>query len=174
MSFDRTRAGLLAALGLAACAPALNWREVRPESSELVALFPCKPDRFARALVLAGGKVDMRLVSCAVDGVTFALSYAALDDPARIGQAMEQLRDAAAANIGGQAGQPAPFSVSGMTPHALAQRWSLQGHAADGAAVLEQVGFFSKGLRVYQATVVGPRLDKDAVETFFNGMKLAS
>jgi hypothetical protein len=31
-----------------------------------------------------------------------------------------------------------------------------------------------KGLRVYQATIVGPVLDKEAVETFFSGLKLTS
>jgi hypothetical protein len=174
MSFDLARACLVAALGLAACSPSLNWREIRPEASELVALFPCKPDRFARTLMLAGNSVEMRLMSCSVDGVTYALSYAALEDAARISPALKQLRDAAAANIGGQARQGAPFAVAGMTPQALAQRWRLQGHAADGAAVHEQIGLFSKGLRVYQATVVGPQLDAEAAEVFFGGLKFAS
>ena len=35
----------------AACTPTLDWREVRPEASGLVALFPCKPDRHARRAV---------------------------------------------------------------------------------------------------------------------------
>lgn len=174
MSFDLSRACLVAALGLVACSPALNWREIRPEASGLVALFPCKPDRFARTLVLAGGQARMHLVSCSVEGVTYALSYAALDDATRIAPALEQLRDAAAANIGGRLREPAPFAVDGMTPQALAQRWRLQGHAADGAAVQEQIGLFSKGLRIYQATVVGPQLNAEAADIFFGGLKLAS
>ena len=172
MSFDPLRACLAAAVSLAACSPALNWREIRPESSELLALFPCKPDRFARTLPLAGGKVEMHLVSCSVDGVTYAVAYAALDDPARITPALQQLREAAAANIGGEAREPAPFAVNGMTPQAQAQRWRLHGRAADGEAVHEQIGLFHKGGRVYQATVVGPQLDAEAAEIFFGGLKL--
>ncbi|HEY0856014.1 MAG TPA: hypothetical protein VGE16_03095 [Albitalea sp.] len=174
MSFDPLRACLAAAVSLAACSPALNWREIRPEASELTALFPCKPDRFVRTLALAGGQVEMHLVSCAVDGVTYAVTHAALGDGARITPALQQLRDAAAANIGGEAREPARFEVSGMTPHAGAQRWRIQGRAADGTAVDQQIGLFHKGLRVYQATVVGPRIDAEAAEVFFGGLKLAS
>lgn len=174
MSFDPLRACLAAAVSLAACAPALNWREVRPEASELIVLFPCKPDRFMRALTLAGEQVEMHLVSCAVGGATYAVTYAALEDVAFIAPALQQLREAAAANIGGEAREPAPFGVSGMTPQAQAQRWRMQGRAADGTAVDQQIGLFHKGLRVYQATVVGPRIDAEAAEIFFGGLKLPS
>ena len=63
---------------LAACSPSLNWREVRPEGSDAVMMFPCKPQRFARQVPLAGGKVEMHLSSCTVEGVTYALSDAGL------------------------------------------------------------------------------------------------
>ena len=174
MSLDPLRACLAAAVSLSACTPALNWREIRPEASELMALFPCKPERFVRTLALAGGKVEMHLVSCSVEGVTYAVTYAALDDTARIAPALQQLREAAAANIGGEAREPAPFAVSGMTPQSRAQRWRMQGRAADGAAVDQQIGLFHKGMRVYQATVVGPRIDAEAAEVFFGGLKLPS
>jgi hypothetical protein len=61
-----------------------------------------------------------------------------------------------------------------MTPHPLAARLSLEGRGTDGAAVHEQAVFFARGLRVYQATVVGPVLDAEAADTFFSGLKLAS
>ncbi|HJV94503.1 MAG TPA: hypothetical protein VJ608_00645, partial [Albitalea sp.] len=60
-------------LSLAACSPALDWRDVQPEGSGAAALFPCKPDRFARSVMLAGAKVQMVLASCAASGTTFAL-----------------------------------------------------------------------------------------------------
>jgi len=164
---------LASAIGLAACSPTFNWREVRPEGSDAVAMFPCKPERFARPVRLAGVAVEMRLSSCAVDGVVFGLSHAAMDDPSRVRQALQELRDAAARNIGAMAGTPSPFSVAGMTPNELAQRWALQGHAADGKPVVEQVAVFTRGLRVYQATIVGPMIDKEAAETFFSGIRLS-
>jgi len=169
-----TWGGVLLALGLAACSPALNWREVRPEGSDAVALFPCKPDRFARAVPLAGSRVEMQLASCAVEGVTYGLSHASVAQPAQVKWALEEMQAAAAKNIGAGPATPAPLSISGMTPHPLAQRWALQGHGPDGKPVHEQVAVFTRGLRVYQATIVGPNIDAEAAETFFSGIKLSS
>lgn len=173
MSFAKTWGVAWAALGLAACSPALNWREVRPEGSDLVAMFPCKPDRFVRQVPLAGAKVQMQLVSCAVDGVSYAVVHAQVAEPMQVGPALEALRATAAANIGGRAASSAPFTVSGMTPSPLALRFSAEGLGADGTPVREQAGVFARGLQVYQATVVGPTLDALAADTFFSGLRFA-
>ena len=163
-----------AALSLAACTPALNWREVRPEGSGALLMFPCKPDRFARPVPLVGGKVQMQLSSCTVQGVTYALSHAAVDQPAKVTRALEELQATAAQNIGAKPVQPTPITVSGMTPNALAQRWTLEGQGPDGKPVAEQVAVFARGLRVYQLTVIGSRIDAEAADTFFTGIKLSS
>jgi hypothetical protein len=174
MSFPKTWGVAWAALGLAACSPALNWREVRPEGSDLVAMFPCKPDRFVRQVPLAGARVEMHLVSCAVDGVSYAIVHARVAEPVQVGAALEALRESAAGNIGGQASAQAAFTVRGMTPSPLAVRFSAEGHGADGTPVREQAGVFARGLQVYQATVVGPALDPQATDTFFSGLRLGS
>ena len=47
---------------LAACQPALNWREVRPAQSNAVALFPCKPEveqRPGMGLAYTDGKAGL-------------------------------------------------------------------------------------------------------------------
>jgi hypothetical protein len=173
MSLAKTWGVAGAVLGLAACSPALNWREVRPEGSDLVAMYPCKPERFVRQVPLAGSKVDMQLTSCAVDGVSYAVVQARVADPMQVGPALEALREAAAGNIGGQAASVAPFAVGGMTPSPQAVRFSAEGRGADGTPVREQAGVFARGLQVYQATVVGPRLDGPATETFFSGLRFA-
>ena len=160
-------------LALVACSPALNWREVRSADSDAVALFPCKPERFTRVVALAAGKVRMQLVSCSVEGVTYALAHAAVAEPVMVSAALKQLRVAAVENIAGQTQLVSPLAIRGMTPNVLAERWVMQGHGADGAAVREHVGFFTKGLHVYQATVVGPQVDNDAVDVFFSGLKLS-
>jgi hypothetical protein len=49
---------VLAGLPLAACNPELNWREVRADSHSLTVLLPCKPDRGARVVSLAGRHPD--------------------------------------------------------------------------------------------------------------------
>jgi len=173
MSLAKTWGVAWAALALVSCSPALNWREVRPEGSDLVAMFPCKPDRFVRQVPLAGSRVEMQLVSCAVDGVSYAVVHARVADPMQVGPALDALRSAAAANIGGQAASQVPFSVVGMTPNPHAVRFSAEGQAADGTPVREQAGVFARGLQVYQATVVGPRLDAQGTETFFTGLRFA-
>jgi hypothetical protein len=164
----------VAAIGLVDCTPTLNWREIQPEGSELFAMFPCKPERFARGVPIAGDKVEMRMSSCTVDGVTYAVAYASVPDPAKVAAALTELREAAASNIGGTPTGGGAVSVPGMTPNPLAQRISLTGHGADGKALQEHAAFFVKGLRVYQASVVGAKIDAEAADTFIAGLRMAS
>jgi hypothetical protein len=159
---------------VAACSPSLNWREVRLPESELVAMFPCKPEQMVRSVTLGGAKAAMRLASCTAEEMTFGIGYATLAQPAQVDSALAQLRAAASDNIGASAtAGAAAWRVTGMTPHPLAQRWEVAGHGADGSAVRERVGLFTRGLAVYQATVVGASLQTEAVDTFFGGLKLS-
>ena len=172
MTLATTARILLPALLVTACTPALNWREIRPDGSELMALFPCKPDRMTRHLALAGVRTQMQLLSCDAGGVTYAVTHAAVEQPAQVDPALKALHQAAAANVGGSPHRSSPLAVPGMNPHPLAQRLTLSGRHADGAAVQMQAAFFVRGLRVVQATVVGPRLDGEAADNFFAGLRL--
>ena len=58
-----------------------------------------------------------------------------------------------------------------MTPNPEALRLAVAGRFPDGAALREEAAFFSRGLRVYQATVVGARPAPQAVESFFSGLR---
>lgn len=161
----------LAALCLAACAPALDWREFVPEGSEISVSFPCRPDRFARAVVLAGARTQMQMLSCNAGDATFALAYADVADPAQLGATLAELRATAVGNVGGSAPQAAPLQVRGMTPNAQSGRLSVTGRLPDGAAIQEHAAFFTRGLRVYQATVIGASPAPQAVEVFVAGLK---
>ncbi len=157
----------------AACAPALNWRETQiVDADGAVAMFPCKADRFARRVRLADTDVEMHLMSCSVDGVTFAVTHAVLPDAARSAQALAQLRATAVSNVGGAARSLGPVKVSGMTPGTQTERVQITGRRADGRPVAEEAAFVVKGLRVFQATVLGDKLDAEAVDTFLSGLKL--
>jgi hypothetical protein len=162
----------LIACTLSACTPTLNWRESRPVDSAASALFPCKPDRFIRSVVLSGEKIQMVLNSCAAGDVTYALSHAVFSDAARATAAVQAMHAAAAGNLGGSAALVSPLSVPGMTPNPLTQRWAVQAKRADGSTVQQQFSVFSGGLRVYQATVIGQLLDQVAADTFFGNLKL--
>ena len=172
MHFAKTSRWSALVLSLVACSPALDWRDVQPEGSGAAVLFPCKPDRFARTLTLAGTKVQMTLASCAAAGTTFALRHADLDDPAKLSAALGELRGAAAQNIGGAPHDATPFAPRGATPNPLAERVAIEGRRADGHAVRMQAAFFARGMRVYQASVVGEQVDAEAADTFFSGLKL--
>lgn len=161
----------LAALLLAACSPALDWREMRPEDSGAVAMFPCRPASHARPVRLAGGEVLLTLHSCSASEVTWALAVADLADPARVGPALDELRRSAAANIAAQQAHELALVVPGATPNPASGRVALAGQRADGAAVHEQMAVFTKGTRVYQATVIGPALPAEGLEIFFGGLK---
>ena len=173
MRFANRWCGAGLAASLLACSPALNWREIQPPESGAVVMFPCKPDRFVRSVTLAEQKVQMHLASCSADGVTYALSHAELGDPTRVAAALEALRALAASNLGGQATVMSPLNVPGMTPNRLAERLAIKG-SSEGRVLQAEVGVFTRGLRVYQATVIGEKLDPQGTDTFFTGLRLPS
>ena len=163
----------LAAAGvLSGCAPALDWREVRPADSQLLLLFPCKPNAQERRVALAGQAVRMTLHACSAGGQTWGLAVADVADPSRVTPAMAEFGASAAANIGAAPARPATFQVRGATPNAGSQRLRLQGKLPDGTPVKMELAVFTHGTRVFQATVLGEALDTEAVDTFFDALRV--
>lgn len=173
----RRRRQLLASIALvgalAACAPALDWREVRPQGAGLVALFPCKPSALTRSVALAGQTVRLALHACSAGGQTWALAFADVGDPARVRASLEELRRSAAANLAATATTPLPLTVSGTTPNPASGREQLIGRLPDGQAVVEQVALFVRGTVVFQATVLGPSVPAEAADSFFSALRPA-
>jgi hypothetical protein len=165
---------LAAANTLAGCSPALDWREFEPEGSGLVVTFPCRPDRHARKVTVAGALARMDMLVCAAGGATYAVSFVDVAEPAGVAAALADLRAVATTNLRAAAAVPVDARVRGMTPHPMAARLMLAGHRPDGTEVQQHAVFFSKGLRVYQASVVGEKPSDDAVDTFFDGLRLPS
>jgi hypothetical protein len=156
----------------AACAPTLNWREIRPEGSGAIALFPCKPSSHVRTVRLGPTSAPMALYACTAGGVTYALAHAELGDPHMVEPALTELRASTAANLGAVAQADGALQVPGMTPNAKAGRVRMEGKLPSGEAAQAAAGFFVKGTRVFQVTVVGPKLDAQALETYLGGLKL--
>ena len=161
----------LIALCCAACSPALDWREFVPEGSGISVTFPCRPDHHARAVVVAGAPVQMEMLVCSAADTTFALSYFDVADPARIAATLAAWRETAVGNVRGREPQWAPLQIKGMTPNEQALRLSVSGRLPDEAVVQAHAAFFVRGLRVYQATVIGARPAPLAVEVFIGGLK---
>jgi hypothetical protein len=169
----RIAPALALAAGLAACSPALDWREARPAGSRAKLMFPCRPASHARAVALAGTTVEMTMHACSAGDTVFALSFADLKDPGLVGAALDELARSLQSHLRspeGAASQPA--AVPGMTPHPRAAQWRQAGQLPDGRSVQERAALFSHGTVVYQATMLGPRLDAQAQDTFFGALRV--
>ena len=158
---------------MAACSPSHDWREVRAEGDTLTALFPCRPERRERDVPVAGARLKMAMAACAVERTTYAVAFVDVTDPEAVARALDALREAAVANIGGAPARITPFVLAGTTPNARSGRLLVDGRLPDGTMVREHAAFFVRGLRLYQASVVGVAPAPEAVETFFSGMKFA-
>jgi hypothetical protein len=176
MPYRKTSLVALALLAnaLFACSPVLDWREFEPEGSGLIVTFPCRPDRHARDVVVAGVKTRMNMLVCAAGDATYALSFIDVAEPSGVTAALADLRAVAAGNLGAVDATPGSLQVPGMTPNTQAARLHLAGLRPDGTALQQQAAFFAKGLRVYQASVLGATLPAEAYDTFFAGLRLAS
>lgn len=156
---------------LGACAPALDWREVRLADSGLSVLFPCKPVGHARRVRLGPQSVQMELHTCTAAAATWAVACAELGDPARVGPALSELRETAAANLAASGLQPRELRIEGATPNPASHRAQWQGRLPDGRAVSGQSAVFARGTRVFQATVVGEAPGDEAMDNFFTSLR---
>jgi hypothetical protein len=165
--------GGMGLLALAACAPALNWREWR--AANLAALMPCKPVHAERELPLAGRTVRLALDSCSAAGATWGLAHADVADAAQVGPALVALRDATLRNIDAAAPQrDAAADVPGMTPQPQARRIDAAGRRPGGEAIELRAALFAHGTTVWQATVLAPRIDADAATAFFGALRFVA
>ena len=157
---------------LLGCAPALDWREVRPEGTSVTLLFPCHPKSQSRRAMLGDVPVRMTLLACDADGLSFGLVHADLGDPARVVPGLDAMAAALAANLQAKEIRAAPLQVVGMTPGPSARRIWLDGRLPDATPVREQAALFARGTHVYQASVLGPRPEV-AADVFIDSLRLA-
>ncbi|MFN7857761.1 MAG: hypothetical protein ACK5OA_14510 [Acidovorax sp.] len=168
-----------AALLVTGCSPALNWRTVPLPEAAITITLPCKPDQATRRVELAGSPTDLAMVGCDADGATFAVSHAALNDPALVGAALTHWRSAVLANLGpgaAAAAVNAPYTPQGVLPLPQSLRTTVQGQRADGSAVTAQGVWFARALgpqvRLYHAVVYTAKPRPEVAEQFFSGLAL--
>jgi hypothetical protein len=169
------RSVFLAALatGVAACSPALDWREARPDGAVQL-MFPCRPRQQERPVTLAGAQLPMRMHACSAGGSNFALAALAVAEPARVSADLAALRRQVVANLAGIASDERPLTLAGATPNPQSTRLHVVGRRPDGSRVVADLAFFVKGLTLYQASVVGSddAAERAAAETFFGAIRL--
>jgi hypothetical protein len=107
--------------------------------------------------------------ACSAAGATYSLAFLDAPGPDRVAPLLEALRTLAAENIAGVA-EPQPFRPPGATSNPRDGRLRVAGRLPDGRPVIEHAAFFVKGVRIYQATVIGAKPQADAVDTFFGAI----
>lgn len=170
--FPRLCATSVLLVALAACNPALNWREVRGSDAPYTVLLPAKPTTFARPVDLNGLKVEMSMTAAEVDGVSYAVASAGIADAAQRKAALAAMQEAMLRNIGAGEPQQRAVVLDGGIP---ALEVAARGHA--GAAkrpVAMHARFAQHGERVFQAVVLGPAdaVTPEAAATFLESFTL--
>lgn len=155
-----------------ACAPALDWRQVSLGDWQVNATFPCRPSNAQRDLDLGGRRTTMFLHACTASDTTFALAMADVGDVRSVAPALSALTATAVRNLAARIDSDQPAQVPGMTPNSEARRLRLTGHLPDGRTAIEHVAVFAHGSRVYQLALVGSQPAADAIQVFFDGVRL--
>lgn len=163
----------LALLAQAACSPAFNWREVRPENTRLSLLLPCKPDQAKKIVPLGGPPTTLLMLGCEAGGATFAIAVADLGDAAKAAPVLAQWQRLTLDNMKARPGasQVTAFKLSGAAAQPAALLVKAQGQRADGTAVSGQAAYFAQGSQVFQAVIYAPKIAPEVAETFFSSLE---
>jgi hypothetical protein len=158
----------LAVLVVAACSPALNWRQAL--LGGLRFSLPCKPDRAAREVPLAGRSAPLDMQGCEASGALFAISRAQVGDATAVPAVLQAWRVSALAALRADASStqdlPAPrhAGVPGLASAALLQ---VRGQRPQGGAVQAQLAWLVLGSDIYHLAVYADHLGADMTEPFF-------
>lgn len=158
--------------GLVACSPGFNWRQVSAPAGGVSLLLPCKPDRAEKTVPLGGRPTPLSMVGCEAEGATFALAVADIGEPGQAPAVLAQWQALTLANMRATAPAQSPAKVQGASPVPAPVRVTAGGRQADGREVQGQALYFARGSQLYQAVIYAPRIDAEAADTFFSGLRL--
>ena len=161
---------------LMACTPALNWREVRFDAGDVLALMPCKPDTATREIRLQAGTsaaaATLQLQGCEAADLQFTfgqitLPPGVLPETALNGWVQASLAPLAASD---KDWQLRPWALPGALSAPSARVVNVK-----TAAHWAQLGWFVRGERLYQVGVYAAVKNKsfdDTADVYFSGIKL--
>lgn len=164
---------LPAALALAACSPALNWRQT--PMGGLSFSLPCKPDKAQRTVILAGREVPLEMQGCEAQGALFAISRARMGEAAAIPAVIQSWRTSALAAMRADTAAttvPAAPSYAGVPGLASAAWLRAAGQRPQGGEVQAQLAWLVWGGDVYHLAVYADALAPDMTESFFTDIAL--
>lgn len=169
----RLAAALLVVTTMAACSPALNWRDVPLQG--LVALLPCKPDHAERQMQLGPSDVTLRMSGCEASGALYAISHVRVADPAQLQATHMAWRQATLAAMQATADPvtaPQPATPTGGQVQSALNPEKLDGKRPDGSAVQAQLVWLNKGQDLYHVAVYGATLRPEMTELLFSELSL--
>jgi hypothetical protein len=162
--------GLVTLACLTACNPTFNWRDVRPDGTQLALLMPCKPDAAQKIVPMAGQPTALTLLSCDAGGVTFAIAVADLKNAEKVSATLAQWQSATLANMKAESAKPGTvFKLPGLASAGVLVK--ATGQRANGQVVGSQAAYFAQGSQVFQAVMYADKVPLDVAETFFLGLK---
>lgn len=162
-------------IGISACSPTYDWREVRGPDAPFVVLLPAKPATHTRDINLDGLQLAMTMTAAQVDGVTFAVGSAKLPDQALPQAALAAMKTAMVKNIGGTIKREKSIQTPGSpNPSIEVEAAGVPAGKGVEEATLLFGRFAEKDRRVYQAVVVGQEkaVVREQVDTFLTSFKL--
>jgi len=164
-------------LGVCACSPVFNWREVPIGGDGVIALLPCKPDRATRAISLGGVPTEVEMAGCQAGGATFAIARAAVADAGEARERMAAWRAATREQWSGATFEEEPTTLprAAVAPGPIALR--VRQPAATGENAQARMLWFAHAAKngkvaLYQATVLGEPSSPEAPAAFFEGVHL--
>lgn len=160
--------GLVLATVLAACAPALNWRQVTLDRITL--LLPCKPDRAQRSLRLGQRDVTISMAGCEADGVLFAVSHIHQPDAASAVLTASEWRTATLANI--RATSVVEKKMPSIATTYAATQLFAQGVRPDASAVNSQLVWLVAGEDVFHVAAYATKLRPEQTDNLFSDIKI--
>lgn len=144
---------LLASILLAACSPALDWREVRAPDGSFSVLMPQKPGKSERALATPAGPVTMRMLAARVGDSVFGVGVADFATPPDAAL-KDGLRDALVRNLNGRLVSDKPVANGAAAGREIVVVGS-SGAGAGAVTVHLRARLLCAGQRYYQVAAVG-------------------
>ena len=153
---------------LTACSPKFDWREVRGTEAPFVILLPAKPVTVSRDMVLAGVEIKMQMTAADVDGVSFAVGSAQVDDASKIAGVLDAMQQGMLNNIHAVAEKENSAASTLSAKDVVAY-----GKLANGQSVKFVGRFMARGAWVYQIVIIGKEkmLTPEVVDTFMTSFK---
>jgi hypothetical protein len=166
---------------LAGCAPAYNWREVRPADPAVAVMLPGKPSSLTQRVRLDGLDLPMSMTGAQAEGIAFTVACAALPaaqaDAAMRERVLAAMRSGMTRNIAGTEERAEPVAVA-----LLDTAGAARGRATGLRVVVNGVVkarptrmlavFVGEGARACQAVAVGETLPDEPARQFTDSLRL--